>query len=128
MIASVFASTFGMFTALRTSPLISIARICCATSMPTFSCASAVLAPRCGVRTMFGSERSGKSAGGGSTSYTSSAAAATWRLFSASYSAFSSMSPPRAQLMIRTPFFVFASRSALSMFFVSSVSGMCIVM
>ena len=44
--AAVFASMLGMLTALRISPSRSAARIACAISMPMFSCASAVLAPR----------------------------------------------------------------------------------
>ena len=44
----------------------------------------------------------------GSLSNTSSAAPATWPLSSASLSAASSISPPRAQLMMRTPFLVLA--------------------
>lgn len=68
MIASVFASIFGMFTAFRTAPSSSAARIASAISMPTPSCASAVDAPRCGVSTMFGKSRRMKSAPGGSFS------------------------------------------------------------
>ena len=46
---------------------------------------------------------------------TSSAAPATWPLFSAATSAASSTSSPRAQLMMRTPFFIVASVLALMM-------------
>ena len=74
--ASVFASMLGMFTALRISPSSRAARMACAISMPTLSCASAVDAPRCGVRMRFGIRRSGESAGSGSVSKTSSAAPA----------------------------------------------------
>src|SRR5580765_3533046 len=63
MRASVFASSVGMLTALRIVPSSRAARIDCAISIPTLSCASAVEAPRCGVRTMFGVARSGDSAG-----------------------------------------------------------------
>jgi len=64
----------------------------------------------------------------GSVSNTSSAAPATWPLSSPSFSAASSISPPRAQLTIRTPFFVLARFSRLRMFRVWSVSGVCRVM
>ena len=47
---------------------------------------------------------------------------------SASFSAFSSIRPPRAQLMMRTPFFVLASDLASRMLRVLSVSGVCSVM
>ena len=40
--------------ALRIVPSRNAARTDCAISMPTLSCASAVEAPRCGVRTRFG--------------------------------------------------------------------------
>ena len=52
----------------------------------------------------FGRPNSGLSLAG-STSNTSKAAPATWPDFSASASAFSSTSPPRAQLTMRTPCF-----------------------
>ena len=45
-----------------------------------------------------------------------SAAPATWPDFSAARSAASSTSPPRAQLMMRTPFFILAIASASMMF------------
>ena len=64
----------------------------------------------------------------GSVSNTSSAAPATWPLSSASFSAASSISPPRAQLTIRTPFLVLARFSRLRMLRVWSVSGVCSVM
>ena len=126
--ARVLASRLGALTALRMTPSTSAARTACAISMPTDSCASAVLAPRCGVNTIFGCERNGKSAGGGSTSNTSSAAPATCPLSSAASSAPSSISPPRAQLTIRTPGLHSASRRASSMCLVSGVSGMCMEM
>ena len=69
-----------MLTALRIVPSSNAARIDCAISIPTLSCASAVEAPRCGVRTRFEIFRSGESAGNGSVSKTSSAAPATWPL------------------------------------------------
>src|ERR1700730_15211391 len=57
MIASVLASRFGMLTALRIVPSSNAARMDCAISMPTLSCASAVEAPKCGVKIKFGAER-----------------------------------------------------------------------
>ena len=77
--------------------------------------------------TTFGRPKSGFSVAG-STSNTSSAAPATWPDFSASYSAASSTSPPRAQLMMRTPFLHLASAAASTMLRVLSVSGVCSVM
>ena len=56
------------------------------------------------------------------------AAPATWPASSASTRSASSISPPRAQLMMRTPFFILAIDSSLMMFLVSSVSGVCSVM
>ena len=47
---------------------------------------------------------------------------------SAARSAASSTRPPRAQLMMRTPFFIFAIALASTMFLVLSVSGVCSVM
>ena len=67
-----------------------------------------VAAPRCGVHTTLGRPNSGLSVAGSSTN-TSKAAPATWPDLSASRSAASSTSPPRAQLMMRTPFFIFLS-------------------
>ena len=125
MIANVLASRFGMLTALRIVPSRSAARIDCAISMPTLSCASAVDAPRCGVRIKFGVERSAESLGSGSFSKTSSAAAATCRSCNAFANAVSSINPPRAQLMMRTPRFVFCKRAASRRCRVSGVSGVC---
>ena len=56
------------------------------------------------------------------------AAPATWPDFNASAKAASSTRPPRAQLMIRTPFFVLAMASRDRIFLVASVSGVCTVM
>src|SRR5438270_183553 len=62
IIASVLPSRLGMFTALRMVPSSSTARMDCAISMPTLSCASAVDAPRCGVRTRLEAPRNGEPA------------------------------------------------------------------
>ena len=69
-----------------------------------------VAAPRCGVQTTLGKPNSTFSLAG-SASKTSSAAPATWPDLMASASAFSSTRPPRAQLMMRTPFFILAMRA-----------------
>ena len=47
----------GVLTALRITPPLSTSAICSAISTPTASCASAVEAPRWGVRTTFGRAR-----------------------------------------------------------------------
>ena len=125
MIARVFASRLGMFTALRIVPSSSTARIDCAISIPTLSCASAVDAPRCGVRTRFCALRNGESGGSGSISKTSSAAPATCPSCNALASASSSTKPPRAQLMMRTPRFAFCKRAPSRTWCVSAVSGVC---
>ena len=114
-----------MFTALRMVPSSRAARIECAISIPTLSCASAVDAPRCGVRTRLGAPRNGELVGSGSTSKTSSAADATCPSCNAFTSAGSSIKPPRAQLMMRTPRLVFCNRAASRMCHVSAVSGVC---
>src|SRR5439155_784622 len=76
---------------------------CCAMATATFTCASPVEAPRCGVQITCSIPRSGWPAGGGSFSSTSRAAPATWPLLMAAASAASSTMPPRAQLTMRTP-------------------------
>ncbi len=81
-----------------------------AASTATLTWASSVEAPRWGVTSTAGCLTSGWSAGGGSGSKTSIAAPATLPAFSASSSAASSIRPPRAQLMIRTPGFIRGER------------------
>ncbi len=76
------AETEGMLIALVTAPVSRKSLICSATCSATFSCASAVAAPRCGVHTTFSSANSGLSVAG-SVSNTSSAAPATWPDFDA---------------------------------------------
>ncbi len=78
----------------------------------------------CGVAITLGSSSSGELLGGSSMK-TSSAAAATWPEQRASHSALSSISSPRAQFTRRTPFFIFASDSALIMPCVCGVSPRC---
>lgn len=96
-----------------------------AISTPTSSCASTVDAPRWGVHTTSGRWVRGWSAGGGSFSKTSSAAAATMPASSARTRAPSSITPPRATLTTRAPRFILANRASLNRPFVSGVIGMC---
>ena len=117
-----------MFTALRTAPLTRKSVIASATSIPTLSCASLVLAPRCGVITILGSARNGDSSGHGSVSYTSSAQPATLPLCTAATMSVSLIIPPRAQFTRNTPSFIRAMLSALIMSRVWSVNGICTVM
>lgn len=60
---------------------------------------------------------------GGSSVNTSKAACATTPESRAFSKASSSMTPPRATLMIRTPFFIFEKVSSLKTFEVVGVSG-----
>ncbi len=88
----------GAFMAcIGTAPRSAIAT-CSAAVTPALSCASAVLAPRCGVTTTLGSEKSGESVVG-SLANTSSAAPAMVPSLSALYRAISSTMPPRATFM-----------------------------
>ena len=129
MTASVFASMLGMFTALRTSPLQQHG----ADLLRDFD-AHAFLRFRGGGAEMRREDEIGQPAQrriGRQRLLLRKHRAPPRRpasIFSASTSAASSIRPPRAQLTMRTPFFAFARRSALSMYFVSAVSGMCIVM
>ena len=113
--------------AFVTAPLIRKSAICSATCRATFSCASSVLAPRCGVAMTLSMPNRMFSVAG-SLANTSSAAPATCPVDSAAASATSSINPPRAQLMIRTPALVLFSASAEMMLRVASVSGVCRVM
>eukprot|EP00162_Nutomonas_longa_P009149 comp19051_c0_seq1/m.35266 comp19051_c0_seq1/g.35266 ORF comp19051_c0_seq1/g.35266 comp19051_c0_seq1/m.35266 type:complete len:544 (+) comp19051_c0_seq1:535-2166(+) len=95
-----------------------------AISLATLSCASPVEAPRCGVAMTLGWLKSSTSSfGGGSCSKTSRPAPATLPLWRARRRACSSMMPPRAQLMKRTPSLHFFMDSSLKRLRVSSVSG-----
>ena len=116
----------GTLSALVTPPVSRKSDICSATWMATLTWASSVEAPRCGVEMKLGVPNSGDALAGSSTK-TSSAAPPTWPESSAAFSATSSISPPRAQLMMRTPFFVLARFSADRMLRVLSVSGVCSV-
>ena len=85
-------------TALRTMPSLRKPTNTSASSIATFSCASRVDAPRCGLAIRFSCLNSGAGSGG-SLPNTSSAAPASWPDVSASSTASSSTMPPRAQLI-----------------------------
>ena len=78
------------------------------------------------MQTTFGAAKSTFSFAG-SSEKTSNAAPASCPAFSASATAASSTSPPRAQLTSRAPGFIFAIRSAERMLAVFSVFGRCSV-
>ena len=128
MMASVFASMLGMLTALRTSPSSSAARICCAISQPD----AFLRLRRRGAEMRREDEirqpRNGSSAGSGSSSKTSSAAAATCFVFERLDQRRFVDQPAARAIDDAHALFALASRSALSMCFVSAVSGMCSVM
>jgi hypothetical protein len=115
-------------TAFLISPRSAKATNCSATSMATFSCASSVDAPRCGVQITFGWPTSGLPAGVGSSTKTSRAAPPRCPESSAASSAPSSTMPPRAALTSSAPFFILPSASAPRMPLVSLVSGVWMVM
>ena len=98
--------TGAILTALLTNWLFSAAATCSAMMVPARSWASIVEAPRCGVTTTLSNSSSGLPIGG-SFSKTSMAAPATLPDLSALTSADSLTMPPRAQLTMRTPFFIF---------------------
>lgn len=105
-------------------------RTCSQTSMLTFSCASTVEAPRCGVATTFGwaiSLIAAESCSGGSVLQTSMPAPARCPLLRASSNAASSIMPPRATLRIRAPFFMLWSSLALIMPLVLAIRGVWMV-
>ncbi len=115
----------GMFTAFVTSPPSSAAATCSATITPARSCASPVEAARCGVTTTLSSSSSGPVYG--SAEKTSSAAPAIVPDCSASNSAASSISSPRAALTSRAPGRMRANAAASIEPRVSGVSGRCSV-
>ncbi len=96
--------------------------ICSAICIATFSCASAVAAPRWGVRIKFLVPNSGLFFGGSSIK-TSKAALATCSFSKFFFNAISSINPPLAQLMILIPFFIILNDSLLIIFLVFSFSG-----
>ena len=103
---------------------------CSQTSMLTFSWASTVEAPRCGVATTFGwaiSLVAAESCSGGSVLQTSMPAPARCPLSRASSRAASSIMPPRATFKIRAPFFILWSSLALIIPFVLAIRGVWMV-
>ena len=94
-------------------------------AIATFSCASKVDAPRCGVKITSSMPRRGLSCGVGSFSKTSSAAPDTMPSFMASNKSFSFTMPPLAQFISFTPRFIFEKAVLFTRFFVSFVSGTC---
>ena len=114
-----------MLTAFVTSPPSSAAATCSATITPARSCASSVEAARCGVTITLSSSSSGPEYG--SLENTSSAAPASFPLPSASTSASSSTSSPRAAFTRRVPSRIWAKTSRLTIPRVSGPSGRCSV-
>ena len=84
--------------------------ICSANSVPILSCASKVAAPICGVNEIFGCIKILIS-GVGSFSKTSKPANNTLSSSKASTKATSSITPPRAQLIIPTFYFIICNSS-----------------
>ena len=117
----------GALTAFRIGPPLMASSRIWAASTATSTCASSVLAPRCGV-TMQLSSLANRLSSGGSVENTSRAAPAIRFLASASYRAFSLMMPPRAQLISRTVGFIIPIWSALIMFSVCGFFGTWTVM
>ena len=115
------------FTASGTSSPSSASRTDLATETPAFSCASAVDAPRCGVRLMLSRPSNGESVGGSFTK-TSRAAPAMRFEDSAWKRASSSMIPPRLQLTMRNVGLASANCSVPIIPMVSGVFGMWMVM
>mmetsp|Transcript_15136 Transcript_15136/g.26381 ORF Transcript_15136/g.26381 Transcript_15136/m.26381 type:complete len:258 (+) Transcript_15136:1385-2158(+) len=120
----------GALTNVDTSPPASTETTDSEISMATSYCASSVDAPRCGVPMIFGCtdnfiDTLSGCLLGGSSAKQSNAAPATLLSLIASSSACSSMTPPRAALMIRTPVFIACNRSLLMRFLVESKRGKC---
>jgi len=105
------ASRFGMLTRVADCPFKQRGADRLRNFVPTLSCASAVEAPRCGVKIKFGAARSGESSGNGSIFKYVESAAPRYVHLQPLASAASSIKPPRAQLMMRTPGFVFEMRA-----------------
>jgi hypothetical protein len=109
--------------------LSSVSHIWTAMSLATFTCASSVLAPKWGVHETLGWAKSFLVLSpGGSFSYTSKAAPPTWPASRASSRSISWTIPPRAQLIMCTPFFICCKLSRLIRFLVSGVRGVWRVM
>ena len=123
----VWGETGAILTAVDTGSPFNAATIPCATSTETPTWASTVEAPKWGVKVTPGRPINGWFGSIGSLSNTSIAAPATWPDLTASAKSCSLMIPPRAQFIKRTPFFILAILSLLSMPFVFGVSGICTV-
>lgn len=105
----------GALTTPTKERLANASTICAAISRATFFCASSVDAPRCGVQMTRGcAMRALDVAPGGSCSKTSMPAANTFPLVSACSRSASFTMPPRAALMMTTPF-LHLSREARQM-------------
>ena len=121
-----FAASACTLTANGTN---SLARASCTISAivsPALSCASLVLAPRCGVTTISSSSKSGEEVVG-SASNTSSAAPAIRPSRTTSASSDSTTMPPRATLITRSDGLAFTSRSRPIRPTVSLFFGRCTV-
>ena len=117
-----FASLASKLTAKGTKSPFSANCTMSATTSPARSCASRVLAPRCGVATTLLKAKSGESVVGSFT-YTSSAAPVMVPSLSAVARSCSSTMPPRATLTIRSDGFARFNIAVLIMPFVSFVFG-----
>lgn len=116
----------GALTALRGRSPRRMERTCSHTSMLTFSCASTVEAPRCGVATTLGwliSFVAAESCSGGSVLQTSMPAPAMCPFSSASSRAASSIMPPRATFRIRAPFLMLCNSLVLIIPLVLAIRG-----
>ena len=120
------ASLASMLTAKGTKSPASASCTMSAITSPALSCASRVLAPRCGVTTICGIENNGDSVIG-SLVNTSSAAPAMRPSLTAVASASSSIMPPRATLITRSSGFAFKNISRPMMPMVSLFLGKCTV-
>src|SRR5579875_126431 len=114
-------------TASGTNSPLSASRTDFATAVPAFSCASCVLAPRCGVTTTLGNSKSGLAVVG-SVAKTSRPTPPTRPSLSAIASASSSTRPPRAALMMMTPGLTIANSRSPRIPTVSGVFGKWTVM
>ena len=117
-----FASFASRFTANGTKSPLSASCTMSATTSPARSCASRVLAPKCGVATTLLNVNSGDSVVGSFTK-TSRAAPAMVPLRNASARSSSFTIPPRATLTMRSDGFARFIISVLIMPFVSFVFG-----
>ena len=101
----------GMFTAFETTPPVSAATTCSATCTPARSCASVVEAPRCGVTITLGHAEQ-RVLGDRLLAEDVEAAPATLPERARRPARRRRAAAPRAQLITRTPSFIFANASA----------------